>query len=137
MRIICQHGLLFIRRSRLRSLDQASRMDVRIMLPRTVYLHQKKHLAKEEINIVSATLETGAKKIVCDVENRGFSLVRVQKVRITGPHASESTAGVPAPTRWEASPGTKLGREAAARDTVASFRALHAERVTCHSRQKN
>lgn len=70
-------------------------MDVRIMLPHTVYLYQKKPLNKEEINIASATWDAGTKKIVCDVENRGLSLVRVQEVRITGPHVSESTAGFP------------------------------------------
>jgi hypothetical protein len=77
------------------SLQHGPSMDVRIMLPHTVYLYQKKRLAKEEINIASATWEPGAKKIVCDVENRGFSLVRVQEVSITGPHTSESTAGFP------------------------------------------
>lgn len=70
-------------------------MDVRIMLPHTVYLYQKKPLAKEEINVASVTWESDTKKIVCDVENRGFSLVRVQEVRISGAHASESTAGFP------------------------------------------
>jgi hypothetical protein len=44
------------------------------------YLYQKKPLAKEEINVASATWELGAKKIVCDVENRGFGLVRVHEV---------------------------------------------------------
>lgn len=77
------------------SLQHEPGMDLRIMLPHTVYLYQKKPLNKEEINIASATWEAGAKTIVCDVENRGFSLVRVQEVRITGPHASESTAGFP------------------------------------------
>ena len=60
-----------------------------------VYLYQKKRLAKEEINIASATWEPDAKKIVCDVENHGFGLVRVQEVQINGRHTSESTAGFP------------------------------------------
>jgi hypothetical protein len=55
----------------------------------------KAEIAKEEINVVSAVWEPGTKKVVCDVENRGFSLVRVQEVRITGPHTSESTAEFP------------------------------------------
>ena len=77
------------------SLQHEPGMDVRIMLPHTVYLYQKKPLAKEEINITSTTWDAAAKKIICDVENRGFGLVRVQEVRITGPHASESSAGFP------------------------------------------
>jgi hypothetical protein len=84
------------------------------VLPHTVYLYQKKPLAKEEINIASTTWEPGAKKIVCDVENRGFSLVRVQEVRVTGPHTSEVPPGFPsrlqAGVTWN-SAGTKSSRQ--------------------------
>jgi hypothetical protein len=56
-----------------------------------------------------------------------------------GAHYRTSYVGeycrAPPPTRWEASSGTGLGREAAARYSSASFRALHAETATCHSRQ--
>lgn len=77
------------------SAQNHSGLDVRIMLPHTVYLYQKKPLNKEEINIRGATWQSATKTIVCDVENHGTSLVRVQEVRITGPHASESSAGFP------------------------------------------
>ena len=70
-------------------------LDVRIMLPHTVYLYQKRPLNKEEINLPPATWHSDTKTIVCDVENHGTSLVRVQEVRISGPHASETTAGFP------------------------------------------
>ena len=70
-------------------------LDVRIMLPHTVYLYQKHPLNKEEINIPAATWHAAAKTIVCDVENHGNSLVRVEEVRVSGPHASESSAGFP------------------------------------------
>src|SRR6201996_9225422 len=75
------------------SAQHHSGLDVRIMLPHTVYLYQKKPLNKEEINIRAATWQNATKTIVCDVENHGTSLVRVQEVRITGLHASESSAG--------------------------------------------
>jgi hypothetical protein len=70
-------------------------LDVRIMLPHTVYLYQKHPENKEEINIPPATWQSASKTIICDVENHGASLTRVQEVRATGPHASESTAGFP------------------------------------------
>ena len=70
-------------------------LDVRIMLPHTVYLYQKHALNKEEINIPVASWHAATNTIVCDVENHGESLVRVQEVRITGPHGSESSAGFP------------------------------------------
>jgi hypothetical protein len=70
-------------------------LDVRIMLPHTVYFYQKHPLNKEEINIPPATWHAAAKTIVCDVGNHGNSLVRVEEVRISGPHASESSAGFP------------------------------------------
>jgi hypothetical protein len=77
------------------SVQHHSGLDVRIMLPHTVYLYQKHPLNKEEINIPPATYNAAAKTIVCDVENHGTSLVRVEEVRISGPHASESSAGFP------------------------------------------
>lgn len=70
-------------------------LDVRIMLPHTVYLYQKHPLSKEEINIPPAIWHAATKTIVCDVENHGTSLVRVEEVLISGPHASESSAGFP------------------------------------------
>ena len=70
-------------------------LDVRIMLPHTVYLYQKHPLNKEEINIPTATWQAASKTIVCDVENHGTSLARVQEVRMSGPHASESSGGFP------------------------------------------
>ena len=70
-------------------------LDVRIMLPHTVYLYQKHPLNKEEINVPIATWQAAAKTIVCDVENHGTSLTRVQEVRLSGPHASESSGGFP------------------------------------------
>lgn len=77
------------------SLQHHPGLDVRIMLPHTVYLYQKKPLNKEEINIVAATWQNGTKTVICDVENHGLGLVRVEEVRIFGTHASETTAGFP------------------------------------------
>lgn len=70
-------------------------LDVRIMLPHTVYLYQKHPLNKEEINIPAATWQAAAKTIVCDLENHSNNLTRVQEVRMSGPHASESSGGFP------------------------------------------
>jgi hypothetical protein len=77
------------------SLQHHAGLDVRVMLPHTVYLYQKHPLNKEEIFIAAATWQMGTKTIVCDVENHGTGLARVEEVRISGPHASEITAGFP------------------------------------------
>jgi hypothetical protein len=77
------------------SLQHHPGLDVRIMLPHTVYLYQKHPLNKEEINIPAASWQAATKTIICDVENHGTSLARVEEVRVTGQHASESSGGFP------------------------------------------
>jgi hypothetical protein len=80
-------------------------MDVRIMLPHTVYLYQKKPLAKEEINIASATWEPGEE----DRLRRGESRLQLGSGS-GGAHYRSSYVGeyrrVPPPACWQASPGT-------------------------------
>jgi hypothetical protein len=92
--VCCRHCLTwFTVYSTFSSVQHHPGLDVRIMLPNTVYLYQKHPLNKEEINIPPATWHAAAKTIVCDVGNHVNSLVRVEEVRISGPHASESSAG--------------------------------------------
>jgi hypothetical protein len=117
------------------SLQHGPSMDVRIMLPHTVYLYQKKASGQRRDQYRLGDLGARCEE---DRLRRGESRLQFGSGS-GGEHYRTSYVGeycrVPPPTRWEASPGTKLGRKAAARDAAASFRALHAETVACHSRQ--
>jgi hypothetical protein len=70
-------------------------MNVRIMLPHTVYLYQKKMIDKESIRVGAAMYAPDTGKLSCDVENTGRGLVRVQEVRAIGGKTSEVSAGFP------------------------------------------
>lgn len=72
-------------------------LDVRILLPHTVYIYPKKPLSKDrdEISITSATYSPSLKNITCDVVNKGPDLDRVQEVRISGGESSQTEAGFP------------------------------------------
>ncbi|MGC2638474.1 MAG: hypothetical protein WA294_14925 [Acidobacteriaceae bacterium] len=77
------------------SLHHTSGLDVRILLPHTVYLYPKKQLGKNEIAVGPAAWSTASNKLICDIENHGPDLERVQEVRIeAGPH-TETAPGFP------------------------------------------
>ncbi len=79
------------------SVKRTQGLDVRILLPHTVYIYPKKPLSKDrdEISIVSASYSPSLKNITCDVVNKGPDLDRVQEVRITGGESSQTEAGFP------------------------------------------
>jgi hypothetical protein len=68
-------------------------VDVRIMLPHTVYLMQKIKLAKNDIQIKGVSYDEEAHKVICDLENASVNLGRVQSVTAVGSHGSEATSG--------------------------------------------
>jgi hypothetical protein len=68
---------------------------VRIMLPHTVYLYQKKTIAKEAIDVQNVAYLTGRDTIVCDLDNLSPSLVRVQEVSVAGGKAPVLANGFP------------------------------------------
>lgn len=74
-------------------------MTVRVMLPHTVYLYQKRPLNKETIHVSQAMYaagkETGKTTVTCDVENTGLALVRVQEVRAVAGKTSVVLPGFP------------------------------------------
>jgi hypothetical protein len=70
-------------------------LDVRIMLPHTVYLYQKQPLAENEVQVKNLVYSPGTRRLTCDIENDGDALARVQAVRATGDHASGDLAGFP------------------------------------------
>jgi hypothetical protein len=70
-------------------------LDVRMMLPHTVYLYQKQPLTEAEVQVKNLSYSAGTRRISCDIENNGDALGRVQSVHATGDHATGDLAGFP------------------------------------------
>lgn len=71
-------------------------IDLRIMLPHTVYLYQKEHLNQAAVHIGEVVYHPASGKIVCDVENAGTDLGRIQQVDAAFTRGSkEETGGFP------------------------------------------
>jgi hypothetical protein len=72
---------------------------VRVMLPHTVYLYQKRPINREAIHVAHISYGPGSAPgtgtIVCDLQNNGPALVRVQEVRAFSGKTSVASAGFP------------------------------------------
>ena len=77
------------------SLHRTGSLDVRILLPHTIYIYPKKPLSKDEVTVTQATWNAASNKVVCDIENKGPDLNRVQEMRIASGKLSQTTAGFP------------------------------------------
>jgi hypothetical protein len=77
------------------SLHHTEGLDVRILLPHTVYLYPRKQLGKDEIAVDQAAWNAAGNKLVCDIENHGPDLERVQVVRVEAGAQSETAPGFP------------------------------------------
>jgi hypothetical protein len=71
-------------------------LDVRFLLPHTVYIYPKKPLSKEkEVKFTDAVYSSTSNRVVFDLENSGPDLTRVRDVRITSGNKSTTAAGFP------------------------------------------
>lgn len=70
-------------------------LKVRIMLPHTVYLYQKKPIDKAAIDVKKVTYLPDKKLILCDLENMSQALIRVQQVRADGGKTPVFAGGFP------------------------------------------
>jgi hypothetical protein len=77
------------------SLHHTEGIDVRVLLPHTVYLYPKKQSTQDQVAIDQATWNAASSKLICDIENHGPDLERVQQVRVEGGAQSETAAGFP------------------------------------------
>jgi hypothetical protein len=68
---------------------------VRVMLPHTVYLYQKKPIDKDSIHIKDSGYRAGSQTVECDLHNEGPALVRVQEVRVVSGKTTVQAAGFP------------------------------------------
>ncbi len=74
---------------------KGEQVKVRVMLPHTVYLYQKKPFDKEEVDFQHAKYEAGQDTVVFDLDNLGPALVRVQGIHVAGGKASVDANGFP------------------------------------------
>ncbi len=70
-------------------------LDVRILLPHTVYIYPKKQPAKVQVEVGRAVYSAQSGKVECDLENKTPDLTRVQQVQIAAGKKSETAAGFP------------------------------------------
>jgi hypothetical protein len=70
-------------------------LHVRVMLPHTVYLYQKKPIDKDSIHIDDSSYRAGSETVECDLHNNGSALVRVQEVRVVSGKTMVQAAGFP------------------------------------------
>ena len=68
-------------------------IDLRIMLPHTVYLYQKEHLNPAAVHIGDVVYHPDSGKIVCDLENGSTNLGRIQQVDAAFTRGSKEEAG--------------------------------------------
>jgi hypothetical protein len=76
-------------------LTHSAGLDVRIMLPHTVYLYQKQALPESNVAVKDAVYSARTGKVTLTLENTGDDLARVQEVKVTGNHGEAESAGFP------------------------------------------
>lgn len=75
--------------------QHAAGLDVRILLPHTVYIYPKKQPNNVPVKVGHAVYSPQSGKIECDLENNTTDLTRVQEVQINSAKKSEPAAGFP------------------------------------------
>jgi hypothetical protein len=70
-------------------------LDVRIMLPHTVYLYQKDAMQAGDIEIIDATYSMSSHKLICNLINYSKTLGRVQSVKASTDKESADANGFP------------------------------------------
>jgi hypothetical protein len=78
------------------SMHHGKGLDLRIMLPHTVYLYQKVPLGRTDIVVKDLAYNSATKKLTAEIENTSMGLGRVQMVHASGDlHSSNDAAGFP------------------------------------------
>lgn len=70
-------------------------LDVRIMLPHTVYMYQKQALAQGQVGLAHATYSAETHKVIFDLDNHGPALGRAQQVNVSGGNGAAEGSGFP------------------------------------------
>jgi hypothetical protein len=70
-------------------------LDVRLMLPHTVYLYQKQPIAEANIAVNDLSYNVETRLLTCNIHNESSALTRIQSVHALGDHASGDLSGFP------------------------------------------
>jgi hypothetical protein len=70
-------------------------LDVRLMLPHTVYLYQKQPVNESNVAVNGLTYNMETRRLTCDIQNDSQSLTRIQSVRASGGRNSDDLSGFP------------------------------------------
>lgn len=70
-------------------------LDVRLMLPHTVYLYQKQPMLEANVQVKDLSYDGETRQLTCTIENDSAELTRIQSVRALGDHASGDLSGFP------------------------------------------
>lgn len=76
-------------------LRRGQTMELRVMLPHTIYLYQKDRLTEGDVHVSAARFDPREHKVICTLENESSRLARVQAVKVTGGREEASGAGFP------------------------------------------
>jgi hypothetical protein len=77
------------------SIQKSPGLKVRIMLPHTVYLYQKRAPSRDAIQVKQAVYDKQRDKVVCDIQNTSGSLIRAQALHVVGNKADVVSGGFP------------------------------------------
>lgn len=78
------------------AINNRSDMDVRILLPHTVYIYPKKNRSKTElVEVKQAAYQKDKGKIVCEIANRTVDLERVEEIRVSSGTKTITSPGFP------------------------------------------
>lgn len=76
--------------------DRKSRLDVRILLPHTVYIYPRKPQSKNDlVEVTEATYSRHTGKIVCEIANNSSDLERVEEIHVASNSRSITSPGFP------------------------------------------
>lgn len=77
------------------SLKRSEGMNVRIMLPHTVYVYQKDKFPRDALHVSNARFEPAQHRIVCDLENVSDFATRAEQIEVIAAHDSAEQGGFP------------------------------------------
>ncbi len=70
-------------------------INVKIMLPHTVYVYQRQSLTRELIHVDSLAYDALSHRVLVQVTNQSANAGRAESVEVTGPHGSATASGFP------------------------------------------
>ena len=77
------------------SLKKNPGLNVKVMLPHTIYLYQKQPLTKASLTLSDVHYDADKKEVIGELTNQSAMAGRAASVEVSGPHSSSSQGGFP------------------------------------------